>query len=123
MKSLYISLVFTCISFTSLGQKKQPLSDLNEIQEAATNHLNIILEPEGELYEYVKEHQLSGTYNIDITLFKKGEVRSVYVVNREGGSISMQNQFKSALTDLRFPVKLPKGQFYKVSYTFNFSTL
>ncbi len=79
------------------------------------------MKPDGALTEYAAETGLAGTYVVDLTFHKKGKVRSVFIQSREGGSVSDQNHFKSALATLKAPVKLPKNAFHKVRHTFEFS--
>ena len=62
----------------------------------------------------------TGTYNFDVTINDKGQVKSVFVVDREGGSEEVQNLLKDAVLKLKMGFKTPKSKRYKINYKFKF---
>ena len=57
---------------------------------------------------------------MDISIREKGNVASVFAVERENGTIDSQNRLKDYIMEFKFNFKVPKGKYYKVRYTFNF---
>lgn len=120
MKNLFL-LTLVLFSLSASAQKKPLIEDRAEvIKKASSAFGNSMKGPEGELYLFAKENQITGTYDFKITLGDRGKVVSIFVVNREGGSIKMQNMLKDAVKETRFDFKLPKNKDYAFQYQFKF---
>ncbi|RLD43496.1 MAG: hypothetical protein DRI88_10780 [Bacteroidetes bacterium] len=103
------------------AQKKPLIEDRDKVAKRASETFKASMEaPEGELYLFGKENNITGSYDFKITLGDKGKVVSIFVLNREGGSIKMQNMVKDAVKETRFDFKLPKNKDYSITYKFNF---
>jgi len=109
------------VSITGYNQKRVTLETKQEVIATAKKELTQAMQhPEGVLYLLQKENNLTGEYNLDITIHEKGRVATVFVVNNVGGSIKQQNLVKDFVKDFRFGFKMPKGKDYKFNFTFKF---
>jgi len=105
------------------AQKKVLLEEYDKVVAQATKELDESMNgPEGELFLFKTENEITGIYDFDITIHEKGEVATVFVRERDGGSIQMQNRLKDFVKELKFNFKMPKGKDYKFSYKFNFNS-
>ena len=119
MKTLFFTLsIFLMLQVNA--QKKPFYNTQEEIIEAAYLTLDNDLQEGGSLHEFKSKNQLQGTYSFTLTLQGKGEVVTVYVVDRAGGSIEMQNQLKNYMKGYKFPFKMPKNKRYQFNYQFKF---
>ena len=120
MKQL-ILLTALLFSLNAFSQKK-PLIELGgEVTKAASAHFDESMSgPEGELYLFGNKNNIQGTYDFRITLGDRGKVVSIFVLNREGGSVKMQNMVKDEVKAAKFGFKLPKNKNYSFEYKFNF---
>ncbi len=117
-------LIVLALLLGSLGvyaQKKPLVEDKNEVIKKASAVFEALMKgPEGALYLFGKENDIKGTYDFKITLGDRGKVVSIFVLNREGGTIKMQNMVKDAVKETRFDFKLPKNKDYSMKYKFKF---
>lgn len=111
---------FFLISQSIYAQKKPYLTEQPVILKTAAEYYEKSMQPGGELYEFKNNYAIQGSYEFDLVLRKKGEVATIRIVNRNGGSVSMQNQVKDYIRLIKLPMKLPKDKSYKLRYTFNF---
>ena len=119
--SLLILIILMFGSLAVSAQKKPLIEDRDKVAKRASETFKVSMEaPEGELYLFGKENNITGSYDFKITLGDKGKVVSIFVLNREGGSIKMQNMVKDAVKETRFDFKLPKNKDYSITYKFNF---
>jgi len=119
--SLLILIILMFGSLAVSAQKKPLIEDRDKVAKRASETFKASMEaPEGELYLFGKENNITGSYDFKITLGDKGKVVSIFVLNREGGSIKMQNMVKDAVKETRFDFKLPKNKDYSITYKFNF---
>ncbi len=117
-----LTILFVGIALTAITQKKPFIERYDEVVKTASTYLDDAMQgPEGELYLLKEEWGMDGIYDFDITLHEKGEVATVFVNGREGGSISMQNHLKDHIKEMKFKFKMPKGKDYKFNYVFNFN--
>lgn len=107
------------ISKQSFAQKNTSLTDSDEITAAAVKYFEYSLK-EGELFKLAEKHQITGAYEFDVTIRERGEVASVFVVDREGGSLAFQNLVKDAVMKMKLGFKMQKGKRYKINYKFQF---
>lgn len=114
-----VMLLMVGISKQSLAQKNTSLTNPDEITAAAVKYFEYSLK-EGELFKLAEKHQITGAYEFDVTIRERGEVASVFVVDREGGSLAFQNLVKDAVMKLKLGFKMQKGKRYKVNYKFQF---
>lgn len=122
MKYLILLLICTLTIHLS-AQNKVLLDRLEDIEKAASNEFKLAMTPpEGSLYQFGQEFNIQGTYTFKISVGEKNKVTSVFVLEREGGEIKMQNRVKDAVKDFKFDTfKVPKGKHYNIKYTFNFN--
>lgn len=102
----------------SFAQKNISLSDPDEVTTAAVKYFEYSLK-EGELFKLAEKHQITGAYEFDVTIRERGEVASVFVVDREGGSLAFQNLVKDALMKMKLGFKMQKGKRYKINFKLN----
>lgn len=124
MKYFLLFITLTIFITTHLSaQKKAVLDQVEEIEKAATKEFEIAMKaPEGSLFLFSQELSIEGTYAFKISIGDKNKVTSVFVLEREGGDIPMQNKVKDAVKDFKFDsFKVPKGKHYNIKYTFNFN--
>lgn len=108
-------------SFTMKAQLKKHYTDAEEIKSAIKIVLdNEMTSEDGALLKFKEKNQATGTYNFDVTINDKGQVKSVFVVDREGGSEEVQNLLKDAVLKLKMGFKTPKSKRYKINYKFKF---
>jgi hypothetical protein len=118
MKKLAL-LFLTLVSLTVYAGKKPLIEDYDKVVATAIAEIEQALQaPEGDLYLFVQENQISGTFSFDITLHEKGKVATVFVKSNEGGTIKSQNMLKDFVKAMDFNFKMPKGKDYKFNYVF-----
>lgn len=121
MKSIFVTLVFMVSAFFVQGQSRILLESQEEIVAAATAELTqAMTAPDGELYKFGQKNNITGEYELQITLRGKGDVVSVFVVSKNNGNIPSQNMLKDEIFRHKFNFKMPKNKDYKFSYTFKF---
>ena len=119
---LLLTLIISMTFAFAIGQKRPLVEDYSRVVEMARHDIeNSMKGPEGELFLYVQELNLTGKYDFDITLHEKGEVATVFVKGKEGGTIKMQNNLKDFVKAMKFSFKMPKGKDYKFNHVFNFN--
>lgn len=122
MKQLLTILLITC-SGLAFGQREY-LEDRDEIVRRAAAELDAAMQPDGKLHKAVLKEGLRGAYRLQISLSDKGDIRSVQVLDRQGGDIPSQNRFKQLVHSARFSTfKTPKGKQYRFEHTFDLDTL
>ncbi len=120
MKNL-IAILCIVLAFNLHAQKKILVESGEEVEVLAARDFEVSMQgPEGELYLFAQEYKIEGTYEFKVTVGDKGRVTSIFVVNREGGSIKMQNMVKDAVKATKFNFKLPKNKDYSFEYKFKF---
>ena len=120
----YLILALTCLISVHLSAQNKVLLDRTEdIEKAASDEFKLAMTPpEGSLYQFGEEFKIQGTYTFKISVGDKNKVTSVFVLERDGGEIKMQNKVKDAVKDFKFETfKVPKGKHYNIKYTFNFN--
>lgn len=121
MKSLFLILILAGLTFFVNAQNKVLLQSQQEIVAAATAELTqAMTAPNGELYKFGQKSNISGEYELQLTLRGKGDVVSVFVVSKNNGNIPSQNMLKDEIFRLKFNFKMPKNKDYKFNYTFKF---
>ena len=122
MKKLLLLFLLIMLGFTSFAQKKELLDDKDLIIERANAELDqAMTSPEGSIYLYTLKNPIKGEYTFDISIWAKGTVTSIFVVESKDGTIDAQNRFKSFLMNFQFNFKMPKGKSYKFRHTFVFN--
>jgi len=118
---IIIALIMMMASITMKAQLKKHYTDAEEIKSAIKTVLdNEMTGEDGALLKFKEKNQATGTYNFDVTINDKGQVKSVFVVDREGGSEEVQNLLKDAVLKLKMGFKTPKSKRYKINYKFKF---
>ena len=116
-----IFLIALLVSLNVFSQKKQLIESKEEVEKMASAEFKESMSgPEGELFLFGEENNIEGTYDFKVTVGDRGKVVSIFVLNREGGSIPMQNLVKDAVKATRFSFKVPKDKSYSLEYKFKF---
>lgn len=117
-------LIITGLLFTFhlAAQQKVLLDQVEDIELMATNEFKTAMaKPEGSLYLFGQENKIEGLYTFKISIGEKNKITSVFVLERKGGDIPMQNKVKDAIKDFKFDsFKVPKGKHYNIKYSFQF---
>ena len=121
---LFLELTICLCLFINLSsaqaQSKPYYNTEEQVFKAANESLKAWSETE-EWNEWITEHKFEGAYTFNITIGgKKGEVKTVNAVTREGGSIPLQNRLKDAIKAYQFPFIMPKDKSYRFKYEFKF---
>ncbi len=113
------------LAVSTTAQKRDLIQDNTEIERRAMAELDSAMRgPEGPLYKAVVKENLTGVYRLQISLSDKGDIRSVQVLDRQGGDIPSQNRIKQLVHDSRFTsFKTPKGKQYRFEHTFDLDAL
>ena len=121
MKYLITILLMSC-SFQLAAQKRVLIEDQDEIILQARSNIAMAFDNvDTKLFETHMSYPYVGRYVFKITIGNKFRVTSIYVEEREGGSIPEQNRLKDAVMDLTFDFKMPKNKQYQFLYEFNFN--
>ena len=109
--------------FTAVYAGKKPLIEHpDEIKAAAIAELDTaMMAPDGLIYLFAQKQLIKGTFVMDITVYEKGKVATVFVQSNEGGSLASQAKLKDFIKDYEFNFKTPKGKKYKLTYEFQFN--
>jgi hypothetical protein len=115
-------MMLVLLGLSTFAQKKELIEDKDLIAERAKAELDLAVQaPEGVIYLYTLKNPIKGEYTFDISIWEKGVVTSIFVVETKDGTIDMQNRFKAFLMDFKFNFKVPKGKSYKFRHTFVFN--
>lgn len=119
-----LTLLLMLLALNVLGQREY-LEDKDVIQQRAIAELEAAMQgPDGFLYKAVVKEGLTGSYRLEISLSDKGDIRSVQVLDRQGGDIPSQNRFKQLVHSARFSsFKTPKGKQYRIEHSFDLDAL
>ena len=121
MRTILLVILIT-VSAATYSQKKRLIEKHDEVVEAAILEIeNSMQGPEGGLFLLKTENEISGTYTMDIQLYEKGKVASVFCKSKENAQIKSQTLIKDFIKAYKFNFKMPKGKKYKFEYTFNFN--
>ena len=109
MKSLSVLFIFSIVLFIqSAAQDSDQGIPHDPIVKQAIAQLNFALQPpEGDIYKFASENTITGTFTFDITIRKKGETATVFVISSENASIHMQIQLKDYLNAFRYDLTVP----------------
>lgn len=122
MKQLLAILLIASASL-AFGQREY-LEDRDEIVRRAAAELDASMQPGGNIHKVVLKENLRGVYQLQISISDKGDIRSVSVLDRQGGDIPSQNRFKQLVHDARFSsFKTPKGKQYRFEHRFDLDAL
>ena len=117
--ALTILCLFGC--FQLQAQKRVLMENEEAIIERAKQNIEAAFgDVDSKLYETHMAYPYVGRYVFKITIGNKFKVTSVFVEEREGGSIPEQNRLKDSVMDLKLNFKLPKNKQYQFLYEFNF---
>ncbi len=121
MKTAYIILFFLlCSSHCAFAQKKVLLTNYEEVVTRAKIELDSLFKTGEPLQIESAKRGLVGEYVVDLTLYDKGKVQSIFMVSSNAADVTMQNRVKDFLRTLEFSFKVPKSTNFKVRYTFHF---
>ena len=121
MKRIALLTLMVLVSITSFAQKKVLIENKEEIHAEAIREIEqAMAAPEGSIYLFATSWGMKGEYKYDITIREKGDVATVFSHGNTNGTIENQNRMKDFLMTLDFDFKMPKGKYYKFTYTFKF---
>jgi hypothetical protein len=121
MKITLTTLLFF-IAAISFAGKKPLINEKEKVIEKARMELDsAVMQPAGKIFLLAEKNEVRGSFVFDISIREKGEVASVFVVERLEGDIKSQNMLKDIIKDFKFDFKMPKGKSYKFQYTFKFN--
>lgn len=116
-----ITLISLTLVISMHAQKKPLVESAAEVETMGSKDFDRSMQgPEGELFLFAQENQIEGTYDFKVTIGDRGKVTSIFVINREGGSIKMQNMVKDAVKATKFSFKLPKNKDFSFEHKFKF---
>ncbi|MEO5912414.1 MAG: hypothetical protein ABIP95_16125 [Pelobium sp.] len=116
---LLIALMF--ISFKSFSQKKQILTDEEQVQEEVSKEVEATFKSEDFLKKKNKKFAaVSGYIVTDISVVKNGKVATFFKVDTDIKNIDFFEFLSDYLLDYKFNFKLPKQQKYKIRQTIEF---
>ncbi len=119
VKFIFSVILFNCISICVFSQSRPLISDNAEIMKEANIEIDSSMKS-GYLHEMAMKYNIKGEYVMNVTLFEKGKVLSVFVVKSDTGDVKQQNLVKDIVKQLEFNFKLPKGKTCKFERTFKF---
>ncbi|MBL7848176.1 MAG: hypothetical protein JNL40_11950 [Cyclobacteriaceae bacterium] len=102
------------------AQKKPLLSNYDEVVNRAKIELDSLFQTGAALQVEAAKRGLQGEYVMDITVFDKGKIQSVFMVSSNAVDVSMQNRVKDFIRTIEFGFKVPKSTNFKFRYTFLF---
>ncbi|MCC7317536.1 MAG: hypothetical protein IT219_03330 [Bacteroidales bacterium] len=122
MKIYLLFILLLLSGFAVRAQSHRTLLETKEeIVAQATKELDsAMLAPHGELYLFGQKQKISGEYTLQLTMREKGQVVSVFVMDKKEGNIPSQNSLKDRILNFRFSFKMPKKKDYKFTYSFKF---
>jgi hypothetical protein len=121
MKTIFLTVILLSVSFFLKSQNRVLLESQEEIVAAASAELTLAMSaPDGVLYKFGQENNITGEYNLQLTIRGKGDVVSVFVASKNNGNIPSQNKLKDEIFRFQFSFKMPKNKDYKFNYTFKF---
>lgn len=118
--ALLILLLTTGSAVECLAQKKPLISNYDEVVARAKAELDSMFQTGAPGQLEAAKRGLIGEYVMDITLFDKGKVQSVFMVSSTAVDVPMQNRVKDFVRTLEFNFKVPKSTNFKFRYTFQF---
>ena len=113
-------MLFTLVSINVSAQKKPTLTDSDTIVMTAIQQIELDLKEEGVFRVFATKHQMTGLFDVDLTINEKGKIVSVYFQKKPDLDLKVLTQFRELLNNYSFNFKTPKGRKYKFNYQFNF---
>jgi hypothetical protein len=110
---------FAIISQKSFGQKKL-INEYDNVVAEAKSELDSLLSPGGMLQIEAAKKKLTGEFTMDVTIYEKGKVLSLFMVSAKTEDIKMKNLAKDLVQSVLFNFKMPREKNYKFQYTFIF---
>ena len=120
-KSLTTIIFLLLFSINNYAQKKQLLTDEEQVQEAVTKEIDELFASKNFLKIKNKKYpDVKGTMVIDVSVVKNGKVSSFFKVDSDIKNIDFINFMSDYILDHQFFFKLEKQQRYKIRYTATF---
>ncbi len=120
MTFMRLLVVFLILAALPLKGQKPLISHQEDIIARATSELDSLFKTGGPMQIEAAKRGLAGEYVMDITVFDKGKVQSIFVVSSNAINTEMQNRVKDFVRTVEFGFKIPKSTNCKVRYTFQF---
>jgi TonB family protein len=123
MRNLFFLFTFVLgLTIPNLAMAQKPLiQEKDEVIKTAKAELDKLMQPGTSLREDAAKRKIKGEFIVDISIHKKGNILSVYMVSSDADDIPMQNRAKDLIKTIEFGFKMPKGKIYKFQYTFTFN--
>jgi len=110
--------VFAGISFSAQAQKRPVLSDEEQVEEAVTNEVNVLMKSPDFLKKKNKKFpDVKGYIVVDIAVVQNGKLSSFFKVDSDIKNIDFIEFLSDLLLKQKFEFKLPKQQRYKIRQT------
>src|SRR5690348_15673979 len=116
---LIIGFCFFIASLTLSAQSRKLLQDYEEVITQANLECDSSMKS-GYLHEMSVKYGITGEYTMDVTIYEKGKVLSVFAVHSNAENVKQQNLVKDILKQMQFSFKVPQGKNYKFQHTFKF---
>ena len=123
MKPLfYYSIVlFLFFSATIMAQKKQVLTDEEQVTEMVTKEMDELFKSKDFLKQKDKKFKdIKGTIVTDVGIIQSGKVSTFFKVDSEIDNPNFTNFLSEYILEHKFYFKLQKQQRYKIRYTATF---
>lgn len=123
MKPLfYYSIVlFLFFSATIMAQKKQVLTDEEQVTEMVTKEMDELFKSKDFLKQKDKKFKdIKGTIVTDVGIIQSGKVSTFFKVDSEIDNPNFTNFLSEYILEHKFYFKLQKQQRYKVRYSITF---
>ncbi len=120
IKYYSVFLILFCTVFNLQAQKQELITKESEIIAKAQKELEIAANS-GSIKSSIAELGIKGSYTFDITIYRKGEVLTVFAPFEVTENIKQQNAVKDLVKAFRLSFKMPKDKRYKFRYTFDFN--
>lgn len=104
----------------SFCQKKKLIQEYDQVVAQAKAELDSLMAPGSGFLQQAAKQNIKGEYILDITVYDKGQVLSVFMVSSDADDIKMQNRAKDLVRTIVFGFKVPRDKTYKFQYTFQF---
>src|SRR6185436_1511706 len=116
---LIMTLTFLFAGLGSRAQSRPLLYDYDDVIAHANAECDSSMKT-GYLHEMAIKYGIRGEYVMDVTVFEKGKVLSVFAVSSNATDVKQQNLVKDIIRQMQFGFKLQKGKNYKLQHTFKF---
>lgn len=117
----YSMVLFLYFTIPSLAQKKQLLTDEEQVTEMVTKEMDELFKSKDFLKQKDKKFKdVKGTIVTDVGIIQSGKVSTFFKVDSEIDNPNFTNFLSEYILEHKFYFKLQKQQRYKVRYSITF---